>query len=119
MLAWLPEMTPQLVADAFYNGELEAELRRVGMIDYRFKVDADKGKMYGCFRRAEKSNSLSTLCELWRLQEARCSELPISINCCGLVPVTQFSHKKKLLTNPLFENWSIPELLITDGLIPS
>ena len=37
-------MTPQLVADAFYNGELEAELRRVGMIDYRFKVDADREK---------------------------------------------------------------------------
>ena len=30
------------MADAFYTGELEAELRLVGHVDYRFKKDSDR-----------------------------------------------------------------------------
>ena len=36
------DMTPETCANAFYNGELESELRRIGKADYRFKVDSDR-----------------------------------------------------------------------------
>ena len=31
-----------MAADAFYNGELEHELRQIGMIEYAFKRDSDR-----------------------------------------------------------------------------
>lgn len=31
-----------MAADAFYNGELEHELRQIGMIEYAFKSDSDR-----------------------------------------------------------------------------
>ena len=37
-------MTPKNTADAFYNGELEAELRRIGKGDVTFKADQDREK---------------------------------------------------------------------------
>ena len=36
------ELTPSIVAELFYNGEIEDELHRVGLIDYRFKMDSDR-----------------------------------------------------------------------------
>lgn len=36
------EFTPRIVADAFYTGELEAELRLLGHVDYLFKKDSDR-----------------------------------------------------------------------------
>lgn len=36
------ELTPHLAAQLFYNGEVEAELRRVGLLEYRFKLDSDR-----------------------------------------------------------------------------
>lgn len=36
------EFTPQIAAEVFYNGEMEAELHRVGLIEYRFKSDSDR-----------------------------------------------------------------------------
>ena len=35
-------MTPKNVADAFYTGELEAELRRIGKETVVFKADKDR-----------------------------------------------------------------------------
>ena len=35
-------LSPYIVAEAFYNGELEDELRRVGMLYYSFKMDSDR-----------------------------------------------------------------------------
>ena len=37
----LLELTSALVANAFYNGELEDELRQIGRIEYCFKNDRD------------------------------------------------------------------------------
>ena len=36
------ELSPHIVSEAFYSGELEAELRRIGHIDYRFRYDSDR-----------------------------------------------------------------------------
>ena len=36
------EFTPRIIADAFYNGEVEAELRCLDRIDYLFKKDSDR-----------------------------------------------------------------------------
>ena len=36
------ELSPHIVSEAFYSGELEAELRRIGLIDYRFRYDSDR-----------------------------------------------------------------------------
>ena len=38
------ELTPHIAAEAFYTGELEAELRRIGYVDYYFKYDSDREK---------------------------------------------------------------------------
>ena len=39
---FIQELTPRKVGEAFYNGELENELRRIGRIDYLFKRDSDR-----------------------------------------------------------------------------
>ena len=39
---FIEELTPRIVGEAFYNGELENELRRIGKIDYLFKRDSDR-----------------------------------------------------------------------------
>lgn len=36
------ELTAHVAADAFYNGELESELRQNGAIEYRFRLDSDR-----------------------------------------------------------------------------
>lgn len=36
------ELTPRIIGEMFYNGELENELRRLGRLDYRFKLDSDR-----------------------------------------------------------------------------
>lgn len=36
------ELKPSAVAESFYNGEIEAEFRRVGQLEYSFKLDADR-----------------------------------------------------------------------------
>ena len=50
------ELTPNLVADLFYNGEVEEELRRIGLVVFRFKLDADwekcmQTRAHDCTRR--------------------------------------------------------------------
>ena len=46
------EVTPKLVGEAFYNGEVESELRRIHRIDYCFKKDEDRDNyVYGYDRR--------------------------------------------------------------------
>ena len=36
------ELSPHTVAEAFYTGEIEADLRRVGNIEYPFRYDSDR-----------------------------------------------------------------------------
>ena len=43
----LIELSPRIVSEAFYNGELENELRRINMVDYRFKKDSDREECMG------------------------------------------------------------------------
>ena len=40
---FIQELTPWIVGEAFYNGELENELWCIGRIDYLFKRDSDRG----------------------------------------------------------------------------
>ena len=40
-------MSPRIVSEAFYNGEVESELRRIQMVDYRFKMDSDREMCMG------------------------------------------------------------------------
>lgn len=40
-------MSPCIVSEAFYNGELENEVRRINMVDYKFKMDSDREKCMG------------------------------------------------------------------------
>ena len=47
----LAEMTPRIVAEAFYNGELENELRRIGRIEFRMLKDSDRD---GCMEMIEE-----------------------------------------------------------------
>ena len=49
---FIEELTPRIVGEAFYNGELENELRRIGKIDYLFKRDSDRER---CMRLLKKS----------------------------------------------------------------
>lgn len=51
------EITPHLAAEAFYNGEVEAELREIDWVDYRFKKNSDRE---GCMHKIEKRRT-STL----------------------------------------------------------
>ena len=44
------ELSSWIVAKAFYVGELESELRRIGKIDYRFPLDSDLEK---CMEKVE------------------------------------------------------------------
>jgi len=37
------ELTPKIVAEAFYNGEMENELRQTNCVDYVFCRDGDIG----------------------------------------------------------------------------
>lgn len=44
MLKLIIELTPHIAAEAFYTGELEAELRRICSVNYYFKYDSDREK---------------------------------------------------------------------------
>ena len=44
MSAFNVELTPKVVASAFWRGEVENELRRIGMMDFKFKMDSDYEK---------------------------------------------------------------------------
>ena len=43
-LCFNSELSPKVVANAFWRGEVEDELRRTGMIDFKFKLDSDYDK---------------------------------------------------------------------------
>ena len=51
------EFTPRIIADAFYNGEVEAELRCLDRIDYLFKKDSDRED---CMEMIESMRRMST-----------------------------------------------------------
>ena len=55
-LHYFAEITPEVVAEMFYNGELELELHRIGLEDYRFKLDSDRKN---CFERVEEARRVS------------------------------------------------------------
>ena len=44
------------MSDLFYNGELELELNRLGMSDYRFKLNSDREQ---CFEAVEAVRRIS------------------------------------------------------------
>ena len=46
-----PEMSPESAAEAFYNGEIEQELQRIGLEGYRFKKNSDQE---ACFEKIEE-----------------------------------------------------------------
>lgn len=63
------ELSGHTVAEAFYNGELESELRRIGKLDYRLKRDSDRDS---CMEMVEKirCQSIYVHCEdqgRWKL----------------------------------------------------
>ena len=41
-MIFVAELTPHIVGEAFYNGEMESELRRIGRIEYRMFKDSDR-----------------------------------------------------------------------------
>ena len=45
------ELSPYIVGEVFYNGEIENELRRINRIDFRLKKDSDREK---CMEMIEK-----------------------------------------------------------------
>ena len=63
---FIQELTPQIVGEAFYNGKLENELRRIGRIDYLFKRDSDRER---CMEVVEEVCSAS----LYPHQDADCT----------------------------------------------
>lgn len=46
------ELSPHIVGEAFYSGEVEAELRRIGHVDYRFRYNSDRES---CMEMTEKT----------------------------------------------------------------
>ena len=48
---YMSQLSGQTVAEAFYNGELEAELWRIGQVKYRFRMDLDREE---CMTMVEK-----------------------------------------------------------------
>ena len=44
MSAFNVELTPTVVASVFWRGEVENELWRIGMTDFKFKMDSDNEK---------------------------------------------------------------------------
>ena len=51
------ELSPKTVAKAFWRGEVENELRRIGKLDYTFFKDADFNNCMGMID-TERQNSL-------------------------------------------------------------
>ena len=49
-------MTQEACANAFYNGELEAEMRRIGKLDYLFKYDHDREKSMQMIEKHRREN---------------------------------------------------------------
>ena len=49
------ELTPKVVASAFWRGEVENELRRIGITDFKFKMDSDYEK---CMTAIDKLRNL-------------------------------------------------------------
>lgn len=47
---YLTEITPEIVSELFYNGELELELNRIGLGNYHFKLNSEREK---CFEQVE------------------------------------------------------------------
>ena len=45
------EMSPEFAAEAFYNGEIEQELQRIGLDGYRFKKNSDRE---ACFEKIKE-----------------------------------------------------------------
>jgi len=50
------ELTPRIIGEMFYTGEIEDELRRIGRVDYRFKLDSDREV---CMRMIEELRKMS------------------------------------------------------------
>ena len=66
----MPTLFPEVVAEMFYNGELELELHRIGLEDYRFKLDSD-GELFRASRRSQTGFTLSSSSVFPRMQAKR------------------------------------------------
>ena len=53
--------------ELFYNGEVEAELRRLDRLDYRFKLDSDREK---CMKMIDQLRRVNNYCHF----EHQCTE---------------------------------------------
>ena len=54
------ELSPRIVSEAFYNGELESELRRIDMTDYRFLKDSDREECMKIVDKVRRQGRLSS-----------------------------------------------------------
>lgn len=50
------ELSPRIVGEAFYNGEMESELRRIDKVDYRFKKDSDREECMQMIEQARRES---------------------------------------------------------------
>ena len=53
-------VSPHAVGEAFYTGELEHEIREVGLVDFRFKRDSDREK---CMESVVKAFGICERCQ--------------------------------------------------------
>ena len=72
---FIQELTPRIVGEAFYNGELENELRRIGRIDYLFKRDSDRG----AWRLLKSVVQVCTHIRMWIVQMIARREVSIYV----------------------------------------
>ena len=55
------ELSPKVVASAFWRGEVENELRRIGMVDYKFNLDSDYEKCMADIDEMRREHTLLTV----------------------------------------------------------
>ena len=51
------ELSPTLVGESFYNGEVESELRRISRTDYCFKKDSDRDECMKMIEMERRCNN--------------------------------------------------------------
>lgn len=56
ILLCIIELSPRIVGEAFYNGEMESELRRIDKIEYKFHKDSDREKCMDMIENARRQS---------------------------------------------------------------
>ncbi len=70
------ELNPHLVAESFYNGEVENEQREVGLEDFRFNANSDREK---CMESIEEKRRLSVYPHPSELCTADCKDRGVCV----------------------------------------